>query len=207
MLLFLILILYFGGFMDMDCVKFILAGDDKKTLSSIKRLLIEEGNLFVGYSENRYDAIRLIRSRAPELAVIEVKNNLNEIKSLLNIIEDELLCACTIVLDSRSKENISYLKNTKVTNYIVKPLYRELVLQIMEFCLINYNRVIDYEEKLKKLNNSIESKRIVDKAKWILIERNNMTEVEAYEVIKKKSRDNRMPMRSIAEAIILTRCC
>jgi len=191
----------------MDCVKFILAGDDKKTLSSIKRLLIEEGNLFVGYSENRYDAIRLIRSRAPELAVIEVKNNLNEIKSLLNIIEDELLCACTIVLDSRTKENISYLKNTKVTNYIVKPLYRELVLQITEFCLINYNRVIDYEEKLKKLNNSIESKRIVDKAKWILIERDNMTEVEAYEMIKKKSRDNRMPMRSIAEAIILTRCC
>jgi response regulator NasT len=74
-----------------------------------------------------------------------------------------------------------------------------------EFSLINYNRIIEYEKKLKKLNNSIETKRIIDKAKWLLVEQDSMTETEAYEKIKKKSRDNRIPMRNIAEAIILTR--
>ncbi|MFZ5986536.1 MAG: ANTAR domain-containing response regulator, partial [Bacillota bacterium] len=60
-------------------------------------------------------------------------------------------------------------------------------------------------QKVKKLNDTLESRKIVEKAKWILVEQNGLSEAEAYEAIKKKSRDNRMPMKSIAEALILTR--
>ncbi|MEN8908040.1 MAG: ANTAR domain-containing protein [Clostridiales bacterium] len=188
----------------MNEVKFVLSGEDKKVLSQVKSVLTEEGNLFVGYSTDIQNVTRLIRARTPELTIIEVKPNISEIKNLLDIIDSELLCACILVLDSKNKQIISFLRNRKVINYVTKPIYRESFLQIADFCIINYNRVIEYEEKLKKLNNSIESKRIVDKAKWILIERDKITEEKAYEVIKKKSRDNRMPMKSIAEAIILT---
>jgi response regulator NasT len=190
----------------MNGIKFVLTGQDKKTLSQVKSLLIEEGNLFVGYSMDIYNVTRLIRARTPELAIIESKPNISEIKNLLDMIDNELLCACILILDSKNKQVINFLKGTKVINYVTKPLYREAFLQISDFCLINYNRVIEYEDKLRKLNESIESRRVVDKAKWILIERENITEEQAYEIIKKKSRDNRMPMKSIAEAIIITRC-
>jgi response regulator NasT len=58
---------------------------------------------------------------------------------------------------------------------------------------------------VKKLNDTLESRKAVEKAKWILVEKEGYTESEAYEAIKKKSRNNRITMKEIAEAIILTR--
>ena len=70
--------------------------------------------------------------------------------------------------------------------------------------MLSYNRVCDYENKLCKMNESLESRRLIGKAKWILINKHNLSEKEAYEVIRKKSRDKRIPMKSVADAIILS---
>lgn len=189
----------------MEYGKFIVSGEDKKVLANIKNALASNGHIYIGYSKEPFSILRHIRSCIPDLLIIEVCNNFKELKPILEVIDEDLLAACIVILDTRNEEIFNFLASTRVMTYITKPVFDETLLQIADITLMNYKRVLEYEQRVKKLNDTLESRKVVEKAKWLLIEQDGYTEAEAYEIIKKKSRDNRMPMREIAEALILTR--
>ncbi len=189
----------------MEYGKFIVSGEDKRTLTIIKNTLVSSGHVFIGYLKEPSNLLRCIRTSAPDFLIVEAGNNFIELKRVLEIVDEEILAACVVVLDTRNDEIIEYIRNSRVLAYITKPVFDETVPQVVDMSLLNYRRVLDYERKVKKLNDTLESRKIVERAKWILVEKEGFTEEEAYEAIKKRSRDNRIPMREIAEALILTR--
>lgn len=189
----------------MECAKFILAGEDKKALATMKNALVQSGHLFLGYTREQNGLLRHIRSLEPELLIMEVGSSFPTIRSILEVVDDELLCACILVLESRNEEVFEFLRQTRVITYVAKPVFDEVMLQIADISISNYQRILEYEEKVRKLNATLESRKLIEKAKWILVEQSSYTEGEAYEAIQRKSRENRIPMRQVAEAIILTR--
>lgn len=189
----------------MEYSKFVLAGEEKKLLANIKNTLTSNGHIYTGYSQEPYNILRLIRRHTPDLVIIDTGSCFRELRQTLSVIDEELLAACILVLESRNDEVFEFLSSSRIMTYITKPVFDENILQITDISIINHKRVQDYERKVKKLNDTLESRKVVEKAKWILVEQNGLSEAEAYEVIKKKSRDNRMPMKNIAEALILTR--
>jgi len=189
----------------MEYSKFILCGEDKRLLGAVKDILNSAGHTFLGYSSEPFKILRHIRRMMPDLVIMEVNNNFGELKQVLEVVDEELLSACILLLNARSDEVYDFIRKTRVMAYILKPVFDDALLQMADISLANFGRILEYEKRVQKLNNSLESRKIVEKAKWLMIEQEGMTENEAYEIIKKKSRDNRMPMRDIAEAIILTR--
>ena len=141
----------------------------------------------------------------PDFIIVEVCNNFKDLRQSLEVIDEELLSACILIMESRQDEVFDFIRNSRVMTYVAKPVYDESILQIVDLSVINYKRVIDYESRVRKLNDTLESRKLVEKAKWLLVEQEGMSETEAYDAIRKKSRDNRMPMKEIAEAIIMTR--
>jgi|GEM_PF-333900 len=188
-----------------EYAKFIVSGEDKKTLGGVKNVLTQNGHIFLGYTKMPFNLLRHVRSLHPELVIIEVGNTFRDLKPILEVIDEELLAACILLLDYRNDEIFGFLSKTRIMTYIAKPLFDDVLIQIIDISLANRKRILEYEEKVKRLNNTLESRKVVEKAKWILVEQEGLTEEEAYEVIRRKSRDNRMPMRDVAEAIILTR--
>jgi len=197
--------LYFKEGKHMDCCKFIISGEDKRTLAIFKNILVGSGHVFIGYLKESSNLLRCMKTNAPDLVVIEAKNDFSELKRVLEIIDEEILAACIIVLNTRNDKIIEFIKGKRVLSYITKPVYEETALQIADMSLLNYSRIIEYERKVKKLNETLESRKIVEKAKWILVQKDGYTEEAAYEVIRRKSRDNRIPMKEIAEALILAK--
>jgi AmiR/NasT family two-component response regulator len=191
--------------MVLEYAKFILNGDDKKVLSHIKNTLASNGHIYLGYTKDSNSILRHIRSCLPDLIIIDATNKFHEMKRMLEVIDEEILAACILILDNRSDDIIEFLRKSRVISYLAKPVFDEALLQVIDMSLINYSRVLNYEQKVKKLNETLESRKVVEKAKWILIEKDGFTEAEAYEAIQRKSRDSRIPMLEIAEAIILTR--
>lgn len=189
----------------MDYAKFIVSGEDKKLLGSIKNVLVQSGHIFVGYSREPVKLLRYIRIYNPELVVLEVSGQFSELSGVLEVIDEELLSACVLLLESRNEEVFEFLRRTRAVTYIAKPVFNEVVVQMADMALTNFRRIVEYENRVKKLSDTLESRKIIEKAKWLLIEQDKLTEAEAYEAIKKKSRNNRVPMRDIAEAIIITR--
>ena len=182
-----------------------LCGQDKKLLAGIKNVLTANGHIFTGYSINPFSVLRQVRGSQPELVIFDITGGFREFKPVIEVIDDDLLAACIILLDSRSDEVFEFLRASRTATYIAKPVFGEVMLQIAELAVTNYLRVLDYEGKLKELNNALESRKVIEKAKWLLVEQEGITEKEAYDVLRKKSRDNRMAMRDIAEAILIAR--
>jgi response regulator NasT len=129
---------------------------------------------------------------------------MRELRSTLNTIDEEMLCACVMIGNYSDVELMSLIEKYKVISFCPKPLNKEILLHTIEMANLNYKRVFGLSQKLKEMTENYESRKVIEKAKWILMERNGLTESEAYERIRKKSMDNRMTMRSIAEAIIFT---
>ncbi|MCR4436565.1 MAG: ANTAR domain-containing protein [Clostridiales bacterium] len=189
----------------MEYGKFILCGEDKKTLGRIKNTLASNGHIYVGYTKQVFGLLRHIRNCTPDLVIIDVSNCFKDYKPTLEVIDEEILAGCILIMDSKSEEVFNFIHGSRIMSYLTKPVYDEIILQIVDISLMNYKRIHEYERKVKKLNETLESRKVVEKAKWILVEKEGYSEAEAYEIIKKKSRDNRIPMREIAEALILTR--
>lgn len=189
----------------MEGAKFLLAGQDKKSLSAIKNSLVAGGYIYVAYSGNSNNILRYVRALEPDLLIIEATGGFNVLRQSLELIDEELLAACILLLDSRNDEIFEFIRRSRVMTYVAKPVFDEVMVQIADIMLSNFKRVREYESKLKQLNESLESRKVIEKAKWLLVEQEGHTELDAYEAIKRKSRDNRISMREIAEAIILTR--
>lgn len=189
----------------MEYAKFLISGQDKKVLTGIRNTLSSSGHIFVGYSSNPMNVIRHVRSLQPDLLIVEVSGGFKELKQSIEIIDEELLTACILLLEARNDDIFEFLKTTRIATYVAKPVFDEVLLQIADLSFNNLNRIREYEEKIRQLNNTLENRKIIEKAKWILVEQDGFSELDAYEAIKKKSRDNRISMREIADAIILAR--
>ena len=189
----------------MEYGKFIISGQDKKVLSHVKNVLVASGHSFVGYASDTSGILRHIRSCMPDFVIIEVSNNFRELRQTLLVIDEELICACILILNVRQDEVFDFIRHSRVMTYVAEPVFRESLIQIVDLSIINFKRILEYENQVQKLNDTLESRKLVEKAKWLLIAQEGITEAAAYEVIRRKSRDNRMPMKEIAEAIIMTR--
>ena len=191
----------------MGAAKFIVSGQDKKQLSQVKNVLSSGGYIFVGYCSDPMSLMRHIRGIQPELLVLDISGSFKDLKQILQVIDDELLSACILLLESRNDEVFEFMKTTRTVSYITKPVTDYILFQIADMSMSNFIRVREYEEKLRYLSNTLENRKIIEKAKWILVEQDGYTEAEAYNVIRKKSRDNRIAMNEVAEAIIIAKGC
>lgn len=189
----------------MNSAKFIVSGQDKKQLAVVKNTLTSNGYIFIGYSSDPTNLLRHVRGMQPDLLIFELSGSFKELKQTIRVIDEELLAACILLLDSRNDEVFEFLKTTRIASYLSKPVIDDVLLQIVDLSMSNFLRIKEYEDKLRQLNNSLENRKVIEKAKWILVEQDGYTEMDAYRIIKKKSRDNRIAMHEIAEAIILAR--
>lgn len=189
----------------MELYKYIVTGHDKISLAAIKQVLCSRGHIFLGYSQEPQNILRHIRRTGPDVVIVEAYNNFHELRPMLEIIDEELLAACVLVIREETDEISEFLWKARNIGFITLPVKEESVMQLVDMSYLNFRRTLDYEEKVKKLNEALESRKIVERAKWVLVEDNRMSENEAYELIRKRSRDGRIPMREIAEAILMVK--
>ncbi len=184
--------------------KYIVAAVENPLQIAVRNILNPEGYFFLGNCSDAVSLIRLIRSYHPDFIVVDLSMQLRELRNVLETLEDEMLCACILIGDYNDGEIMNLMEKSKVLSFCPKPLNREVFIQVAAMANMNYKRVYELSKKLKEMTDNYETRKLVERAKWILMERNSLSENEAYEKMRKKSMDSRMSMRSIAEAIIFT---
>jgi two-component system, response regulator PdtaR len=184
--------------------KYVVATTENSVQIAVRNILNPQGYLFLGHCSDSVSLLRLIRNYHPEFIIIDVNLQMRELKGTLNTIDEEMLCSCIIIANYRDVELMNFLEKYKIISFCPKPLDRDLLLHTIEMANLNYKRVYELSQKLKEMTENYETRKVIDKAKWILVKKNGLSESEAYERIRKKSMDNRMTMKSLAEAIIFT---
>jgi len=192
-----------GGF-EMAGEKYIVTTAENPLQIAIRNLLNPCGYNFLG---NCYDAIslmRLIRSYHPDFIVVELSTKQREFQEVLTTVDEEMLCSCVVIGEYKDMEGSNLLEKSKAIHFCPKPLNREIFIHTVEMGNIYYKRIYELDRKLKEMTENYETRKAVERAKWILMQRDSLGENDAYERMRKKSMDNRMSMKAIAEAIIFT---
>ncbi|MDP4091802.1 MAG: ANTAR domain-containing protein [Bacillota bacterium] len=184
--------------------KYIVATLDNPSQINIRNILNPGGYIFLGNCFDPVSLLRLIRSYNPDFVVVDLGMQPRELRKTIETIDDEMLCACIALGDYRDIENENLVQRCKVLTLCQKPLSREIFLNTVELANMYYKRLSETEQKLKEMTENYETRKSVERAKWILIKRDGISEAEAYERMRKKSMDSRLTMKAIAEAIIFT---
>ncbi|HEY9060162.1 MAG TPA: ANTAR domain-containing protein [Pseudobacteroides sp.] len=182
--------------------KYIVAATDNPTQISIRNMLNPYGFMFLGNCSDSISLLRLIRSYNPDFVVIDMGLQLRDIKPVIDTIDDEMLCPCILVGQSKDMETEDLQEKSKVVTLCPKPLNKELFIHTVEMSLISFKRISKLDRKLREMTENYETRKAVERAKWILMEREGINESEAYERMRKKSMDTRTPIKALAEAVI-----
>lgn len=146
--------------------------------------------------------LRLARTIRPDLVIIDT--NIWGLKAydIANIIESDDLSTVLFITKSPDKVFYENLKKMKLFAYINKPIIPIQLHQTVEFSLMNSKKINVLSKKVKKLESTLESRKKIDKAKGIIMEKLNYTENEAFKYLRKKSMDNCDSMEKVADSII-----
>lgn len=184
--------------------KYIVASSENPLQIQVRNILNPSGYSFLGNCNDAISMLRLVRSYHPDFVIVDIHMQPGELRNTLETIDDEMLCACVVLGEYRDSGVLALLEKSRVISFCPKPLNKEILLHTVEMANINFKRVFELNRKLVEMTENYETRKLVERAKWILMDRDGMTEKDAYERMRKKSMDNRMTMKAIAEAIIFT---
>ncbi len=183
--------------------RIIIADDETIQRMDLKDILTKQGYLVVGEAGDGVSAINLARELRPDLVIMDIRMPDMDGIAAAEILTQEKIAPVLLLTAFGDQPLVERAKEAGVVNYIVKPLRESQVAPTIELTLDRYNKFRTIEEKAHDLTEQLETRKIVERAKGVLMEKQGLTEQEAFRKIQKASMNNRKSMREVAEAILL----
>jgi AmiR/NasT family two-component response regulator len=185
--------------------RIVIADDEPITRMDIKDLLEEAGYKVVGEASDGFDAIEICKKERPDLVIMDIKMpNLNGLKASTIINKERLAKGIVLLTAFSDSESIEKAKSSGALGYLVKPLDEKSFIPTIEMVMTKGSEINTLKNELDKVNKKLEDRKLIEKAKGVIIKEENITENEAYSKIRKLSMDKRCSMREICEAILAT---
>lgn len=186
--------------------KIIIADDEPITRIDIAEILVETGYDVVGQAADGFDAIELCKKHNPDLVIMDVKMPFLDGLKAAKIINEENLAKGIVLLTAYSgKEFIEQAKSVGVLNYLIKPISEKALIPAIEIAISKSEEFQKIIKESQNLNEKIESRIIIERAKGVLSVSKSYSEKESYNYIRNLSMNKRCSMRAIAEIIIYNR--
>jgi response regulator NasT len=184
-------------------IRILIAEDEPIVRMDIKEILEGQGYEVVGEASDGQVAIELARKLKPDVIIMDIRMpNLDGIEAAKILTQEEI--APIIFLTAYSdKELVEKAKEVGVISYIVKPFKESDLFPAIEIAIARFKEFQLLRKEVEDLKDALETRKLVDRAKGLLMDREGLKEHEAFRLIQKASMDKRKPMKEIAQAIIL----
>lgn len=187
----------------MGAIRVLIADDDPIIRLDLRQMLANLGYEIVGEAGDGQQAVDLARSIKPDICVLDVKMPIRDgISALSEIVGDQISAAILLTAYS-DRELIESAREAGAFAYLVKPFKPNDLPPAIEVSVSRYRQMKDLQEQVRSLTDRIETRKLVERAKSVLIEREGISEAEAYRTIQQSSMNARKSMREVAEAILL----
>ncbi|MCR2043821.1 ANTAR domain-containing response regulator [Anaerosalibacter massiliensis] len=186
--------------------KIVIAEDEPITRMDIAEILTEAGYDVVGMASDGFDAVEMCKNLKPDLVLMDIKMPLLDGLKASRVLLEEKIVSCVVILTAYStREFINEAKSIGIMGYVVKPVNEKNLLPAIEIAIAKDEEINYMKESIEKAKEDLKARKLIEKAKGILMKKGNITEEEAYNMIRKLSMDKRAPMKDIAKAIIMNR--
>ena len=181
-------------------VRILVAEDETLIRMDLVEMLQGAGYEVVAQATNGQEAIDLASEHKPDLAILDVKMPvLDGISAAEKIIE----IAPVLMLTAFSqKELIDRARDAGVMAYVVKPFTIGDLMPAIEIAISRHLQMKSLAAEVADLHERLETRKLIDRAKGILMKALNLSEPEAFSWIKRAAMDRRLTMKDVAEAVI-----
>ncbi|WP_297968398.1 ANTAR domain-containing response regulator [uncultured Anaerovibrio sp.] len=186
----------------MNPLKILIADDEALIRMDMKELLEEAGHEVVGEAPNGRKAVELAKKFKPDLCIFDVKMPEMDGIEAAKIVSREKIAPVVLLTAFSQPEIVKRATEAGVLAYLVKPVQEANLFPTIEVAMSRYQELQGLEDELFKVKDTLEMRKLLDRAKGILMDAHNISEAEAFKRIQKYSMAKRKTIKEVAEAII-----
>ena len=180
--------------------RILVAEDEALIRMDLVEMLQEAGYQVVAQATNGEEAIALATEHQPDLAILDVKmpvlDGISAAEKIISIAPVLMLTAFS------QKELVDRARDAGVMAYVVKPFTIGDLVPAIEIAISRHTQMKSLAEEVADLHERLETRKIIDRAKGILMKALNLSEPEAFSWIQRAAMDRRLTMKEVAHAVI-----
>jgi two-component system, response regulator PdtaR len=183
-------------------VRVVIAEDEGIIRLDLKETLEEEGYEVVGETGRGDEAVQLVKDLEPDIAILDIKMPGLDGLSAAREIAGERRAAVLILTAFSQRDLIERARDAGALAYLVKPFQRSELIPAVEVALGRFREMKALDAEVKGLEEQLETRKVVDRSKGILMDRHGMSEADAFSFIQKTAMRERQTMKEVAQRII-----
>ena len=180
--------------------RILVAEDETLIRMDLVEMLTEAGYEVIAQATNGEEAIALANEHKPDLAILDVQM---PVLDGISAAEKIITIAPVLMLTAFSqRELVDRARDAGVMAYVVKPFTISDLVPAIEIAISRHTQMRSLADEVADLHDRLETRKVIDRAKGILMKALNLTEPEAFSWIQRAAMDRRITMKEVAEAVI-----
>lgn len=184
--------------------RILIADDESIIRMNLREMLSQQGYDVIAEASTGAMAVELARKTRPDLILLDIKMPDMDGLDAAKLIFDERIAPVVLLTAYSDDELIVKAKAAGVCGYLVKPLRDTELSPVIEIALARFSEFQELHRKVLDLEDALETRKLIERAKGVLMEAHGLGEADAFHRMRKTSMDNRKSMREVAEAILLS---
>jgi AmiR/NasT family two-component response regulator len=182
----------------------VIAEDEAIIRLDLKETLAEIGFDVVGEASDGEQAVALAEQLRPDLVILDVKMPVLDGISAAQRIAAQRIAPVVILTAFSQRELVERARDAGAMAYLVKPFTSVDLLPATEMAISRYAELTALETEVSDLNERLETRKLIERAKGLLQATHGLTEPEAFRWIQRAAMDKRLTMKAVAEVVVST---
>jgi two-component system, response regulator PdtaR len=180
----------------------LIAEDEAIIRLDLRETLEEEGYEIVAETGRGDEAVELARSMRPDLAILDIKMPGMDGLEAARLITDERLSGVLVLTAFSQRDFIEQARDAGALAYLVKPFQKSDLVPAIELAIARFKELSALADEVKGLEEQLETRKVVDRAKGILMDRHGLSEQDAFSFIQKRAMNDRVRMKDVAQLVL-----
>jgi response regulator NasT len=180
----------------------LIAEDEALIRLDLAEMLVEEGYEVVGEAGDGETAVQLVKDVRPDLVILDVKMPIMDGIAAAEQIAGARLAPVVILTAFSQRDLVERARAAGAMAYLVKPFQKTDLVPAIEIALSRFAELTALEDEVASLSDRLESRKVIDRAKGVLMTDFGMTEPESFRWIQRAAMDHRLTMRDVAVRIL-----
>lgn len=183
-------------------LRVLVVEDEALIRLDLTEMLREEGYVVAGEAGDGEQAVDQARALRPDLVIMDVKMPKVDGIAAAALIVGERIAPVVMLTAFSQRDLIEQARDAGAMAYLVKPFARHELVPAIELAVSRFAERIALEEEVATLTERLETRKLVDRAKGLLMTRQSLTEPDAFRWIQRTAMDRRTTMKAVAEAVV-----
>lgn len=181
----------------------VIADDEGLIRRYVREILESNGYEVAGEAEDGMDAVTVCRDTRPDFVIMDIHMPVMTGLEAVRVINEEQLAGFVIILTAdRNKETAEKAAELDVMGYVAKPADENTLIPAIKIAEHEYRQIKGMKQEIDRTREALEGRKHIERAKGMIMERQSMTEKEAFRYIRKLSMDKGKTMAEVAKTML-----